>query len=491
MSKSVKIISSVVAASALWLGGTAYLSSNTQKHLERYVNQVNKVYEANGMKMSLEQFNKGFFSSEAKMSIDFTNPELKKMLTQSIKLPIETEYEIENGPLFFKNGLGVGLSRMSNHVNLNDYFLESSEIQKVLKNDIILDSITTVGFTKNATFDASTTEIELDVEGEKLKISPLQFGGHMNIESFVGEITMQSDSMLIGDKEEFFRANDIYMEMKITEFFENGFYLGDMSLKAEDISTKGLDLPFEFEKAKMDIEMKMSKNSDETVNIDMMIKGNSGSSKLPDDYAFLKQGEINYALHGMKLEGLLAFQDFTKKIQAKQADIMSRLISSETGEIDMAVYGELEAMQEETLSGMIALVPSILKKDSSAFTFAVDLEDKASKKSTLAMNLGYIGEKELPRDAKELEAFFKKELRNLFTLDAKIELEKDYIANLPMELQQALAGQLQMGTMMGIVKENNSSYSFSAELKPNKLMVNGEDRSAMLEMLEQGMAIGQ
>ena len=491
MSKSVKIIGSVVVASALWLGGTAYLSSNTQKHLERYVNQVNKIYEANGMKLSLEQFNKGFFSSEAKMSIDFSNPELKKMLEQNIKLPIETEYEIENGPLFFKNGLGVGLSRMSNHLNLNDYFVANSEIKKVLKRDIILDSITTIGFTKNATFDASTTEIELDVEGEKLKISPLQVEGNMNIESFVGEITMRSDSLLIGNDKEFVKSNDIHMDMKITEFFDNGFYLGDIALKAEDISTKGLDLPFEFEKAKMSMDIKISKNSDETVNMDMMIKGNSGSSKLPDAYAFLKQGEINYALHGMKLEGLLAFQDFTKKIQAKQADIMSRLISSSTGEMDMAVYAELEAMQKETVNGMIALVPSILKKDSSALTFAIDLEDKASKKSTLAMNLGYIGKKELPKDVKELEAFFKKEFRNLFSLDVDVELEKDYIANLPMELQQGLAGELQMGAMMGIVKENNASYSFSAKVKPNKLMLNGEDRSAMLEMLDQSMAIGQ
>ena len=490
MSKSVKIIGSVVVVSALWLGGTAYVSSNTETYLERYVNKTNKLYEANGIKISVEKFEKGFFSSNAKMKLDFTDAKMKELFASTLKLPLMMEYKIENGPLLFKNGLGIGLSRMSNHINLNDYFVEDSELKKSLKNEIVFDSMTTVKFNKNSNFEASTSEIVLDVDGEELKIAPISIVGEMNIETFQGEMEMESNSMFIAHEDEFFKAQDITMSAKINEFFDNGFYLGDFKFKAGDISTKGIDLPFSLAEAQVSLEVDISKNSDETVNMDFKVEGDSGASKLPKEYAFLKNAKLNYSLKGMKLDGLLAFQDFTKKIQAKQADIVSRLISPSTGEMDMKVYAELEAMQDETKYGMLALLPGILKKDSSAFDFAINLEDKEAKKSDLSLTLGFIGDKALPTNGKALEELFKTELLNLVSLDMNVKLEKEYIANLPMELQQALAGQLQIGAMMGIVKENNASYSFSAEVKPNKLMLNGEDRSAMLEMLDQSMAIG-
>ncbi|HFU76488.1 MAG TPA: DUF945 family protein, partial [Arcobacter sp.] len=62
---SKKIIGSLVAVTALWLGGTAYISSNTEAYLNAYVERTNKMYEQYGMKVSVEKFDKGFFSSNA------------------------------------------------------------------------------------------------------------------------------------------------------------------------------------------------------------------------------------------------------------------------------------------------------------------------------------------------------------------------------------------------------------------------------------------
>ena len=47
-----------------------------------------------------------------------------------------------------------------------------------------------------------------------------------------------------------------------------------------------------------------------------------------------------------------------------------------------------------------------------------------------------------------------------------------------------------MGAMLGIVKENNSSFSFEVNLKSNMLKVNGEDHSSMLEMLDKSLSLG-
>lgn len=491
MTKVTKIVGSLLAFSAIWLGGTAYTSANTEAYLAKYIKKTNTLYEANGMQISVKKFEKGFFTSDATVVIDFNNPEMKKLLEANIKLPLETEYKIENGPIFFKNGLGFGLSRVVNDINFNDYLVEDSAFKKSLKNEIVLNSITTVGFTKDATFEASSSEIGVNLDNAMMTIAPFHIDGVMNVEDLTTQMKMVTDAISIEHEGEFLKAKDVKMDMAIDKFFDNGFYLGNFKFKAGDISTKGLDLPFAFDKAKLNFDVEINQNADDTVNIAFKFNGDAGESKLPDDYAFLKFASVNYALKGMKLDGLLAFQDLTKKIQEKQADIMSRLISAETGEMDMKVFGELEAMQEETQNGMLSLIPSLLKKDSTAFTFDVNLEDKKHKKSTLAMNLGYVGDVNLSTDPKVLKETFSKELLNLVTLDMEVNLEKGYIANLPTTLQQELAGQLQMGAMMGIVKDNNSSFNFLAKVRPHSLMVNGEDRSAMLEMLTKSIPVSE
>ena len=109
MSGKTKIIASLLAVTALWLGATAYVSSNTENYLESYVSKSNKMYEQYGMNFSVETFEKGFFSSKSKMKIDFVEPEIKEMLSKTFNLPLEFTYDIENGPFFFADGLVLGL----------------------------------------------------------------------------------------------------------------------------------------------------------------------------------------------------------------------------------------------------------------------------------------------------------------------------------------------------------------------------------------------
>jgi uncharacterized protein YdgA (DUF945 family) len=487
MAKVTKIIASLVGVSVLWLGGTALISLKTKSYLESYVKKNNTLYRANGVEMSIENFKKGFFSSDAEVKIDFTNPKMKAKILETMKLPIMAKYSIENGPIFFKNGLGFGLSRIQNKVNMSDYYADKSILKEYLKSDVVFTSNTTVDFLSNANFEGSSNKIIIDLDGEDLVISPLQLRGKMNVETFEGKMNIIVDSVAVVHNDEFFKANDISMVANLKKVFDNGFYLGDFVFNVENIDTKGIDLPFSLENAKLNMLVDINQNHDKTVNIDFKIKGNSGTSILPANYAFLKKAEVSYSLHGMKLGGLLAFQDFTKELQAKQQDILSRLHSS-SGELDMDVYAELEKMQTQTKEDMIVLMAGLLKKDTSSLSFETNMLDKNNKKSTLSMNMGYVGDIVLPKDAKALETTFKKELLNLITLDFDVNLEKDYIASLPEELQGGLAGQLQMGMMFGLVKENNNSFSFEANYKPRTLKVNGADKTEMLQMIEMGLS---
>jgi uncharacterized protein YdgA (DUF945 family) len=490
MAKVTKIIGAFAIVSALWLTGTVYISSNTKSYLDAYVKRTNNLYKANGMQISVENFEKGFFSSNAKMKIDFLEPTLRETISQTLKLPIEVDYSIENGPLFFKEGLGLGTSRIRTNVHLSNYVVDKEAFKKIFKEDIVLTSNTSMDFFKNAVFTAKTNNIVANLDGDEVYVSALKIEGIMNVETFQGQIKMFVDSVVAENKTEFIKAKEIVLEADIEKIYDNGFYLGDFRLSLGSIDMKDELLPFELKGAEIALDMNIDENKDETIDMKFKLDVDVGESKLPKDYSSLDRVEFSYALNGAKLEGLLAFQDFTKKLQAKQQDIMTRLQSPTTGELDMKVFAELETMQTQMAESMMVLMAGLLKKESTNLNVEMKMTDKKEKESNLKMNIAYVGDDRFPTTAKELQAKFKKELLNLLNLDFDVNIDKEYINNLPLEFQQELAAQLQMGMMFGIVQENNTSYSFNANYKAKQLMVNGKNRSEMLQMLEMSL-LGQ
>lgn len=487
MAKITNIIGSVVVASALWLGGTAYISSNTESYLNTYITKSNKLYQANGMHMSVEHFEEGFFSSTAKMKIDFKEQGIREIISKIFTLPIEIDYKIENGPLFFKDGLGLGTSRTSMVINFSDYLVDKEAFKKIIKDDIKLTFNTNIGFSNNATFSAKTNKITVNVEGDEAHISPLKIEGDMNIETFQGQMKMFVDSVVAENQTDSIKAKNIVLDADIKKFYDNGFYLGDFVFSVAYLDMKDELLPFELKGAKIAVDMNIDENKDKDIDMQFKFHADVGESKLPEAYSYLKKVSFNYALNGAKLEGLLAFQDFTKQLQAKQQAIMSRLQLPITGELDMKVLAELEKMQVETEEGMMVLLAGLVKKESTNFDVEMKMTDKEEKSSNLKMNIGYVGDEVLPTSAKALTEKFKKELFDLLSINFEIKLEKDYINNLPVEFQQSLSGQLQMGSMFGIVKETNSSFSLDMNYKPKTLMINGQDRTEMLQMLEMSL----
>lgn len=483
-----KIIGSVIAFTALWLGGTAYVSSNTESYVKSYVEKTNKIYEQYGMKLSVEEFEKGFFASNTKMKVDFLEPKLREVISETLKLPIEVKYNIENGPLFFKEGLGFGASRINSSLNIGKYFKDQETFKKIFKDDIILTSKTSVNFSDNASFTGTSNKIVANIEGIKVDVSPLKITGDMNVKSFEGQIKMFIASIVSESEMGSLNAKDIVLDGDITKFYDNGFYLGDFILKLDALSMKGENLPFELEGAKTAIFMNVEENKDKTINMKFKLLGEVGKSKLPKDYETLNKVELAYALNGTKLEGIFAFQDFTKELQTKQQELLLKLNSPSTGELDMKALDELQKFQAKVQDEMMLKMAGLLKKDSTSFVLETKMIDKKDKESTFNINIGYVGDDVLPTTIAELKEKFTKELLDLISLDVDVELDKEYIANLPAQFQQELAAQLQMGKMFGIVKENNNSYSFDAKYKAKILMVNGENRSEMLEMAKMGLS---
>ena len=488
MSKNIKIVGVLVGAAVLWLGTTAYIGSNTESYLTKHIDKTNKLYAQNGVKVTVDSYEKGFFASKATMRVDFLEPDIQEALSEILTLPIEVDYRIQNGPIFFEQGVGMGASRIVQDIKLSEHVVDKEAFKKLFKDDIKIESITDIDFSNNASFLLNTNAIKANIEETELEMSPLKMEGDINIESLVGQFKMWTDSVTVKADNDSLLANTVEIDGDITKFYENGFYLGDFAFNVGSLSTKGDVLPFSLEDAKASLLMNIEQNKDETINMKFKMDADVGNSKLPAEYTPLNKVRLSYALNGTKLEGILAFQDFTKELQAKQQALMMKLSSSANGELDMNALSELEKLQLQAQEGMIPIMAGLLKKDSTNFVFETTVIDKKAKESSIKMNVGYVGDEVLPTDAKALEAKFMKEFLNLLTININIDLNKEYISNLPVELQQELAGQLQMGAMFGIVQDNNTSYNFDAQYKPKTLTVNGQDRTEMLQMLQMGLA---
>ncbi|CAA6816499.1 MAG: Unknown protein [uncultured Sulfurovum sp.] len=487
MSATKKIVGSLVAATALWLGGTAYVSSNTEGYLKNYVDKTNSLYTQNGMKLIIEKFDKGFFSSDAKLKIDFVEPTLRQVVAETLKLPIDINYTIENGPLFFKNGLGMGMSRIDNNMKVSDYLVDKEAFLKMFNDDVLLESSTTIDFFKNASFSAISNKIVANVDEDKMYITPLKMNGDFNVKTFQGKVQMLVDSVTSENEIAGINAKNIVLDADITKFFDNGFYLGDFAFDVGSLSIKSKNLPFVLDEAIIHMDMNINENEDKTIDMQFKVDADTGKSKLPEDYSSLKKVELAYALNGTKLEGLLAFQDFSKRLQTRQQELMLKLTSPKTGEMDMKALQEFENFEKDMQGDMMLMLAGLLKKDSSNLAVEMKMLDKKDKESTLNMKFAYVGDEALPTTAKELEEKFTKDFLNLLAVDINIGLDKEYIANLPERFKQELSGQLQVGAMFGVVKDNNTSYNLDVNYKPKVLTVNGQDRTEMLQMLELGL----
>jgi uncharacterized protein YdgA (DUF945 family) len=487
MSRKTKIVGLMAVVAVVWIGSTAYIGSKAEPYLNHYVYKTNKMYEQYGMQMSVEMFKKGFFSSEAALKLNFIDPTLKEQLSGLIKLPMDINYTIENGPILFQNGLGVGSSRIVNSIKLSDYLVEKDAFLEVVKDDIIIDSRTKIGFTKNASFEAHTNQVVVNEAGDKLTMTPLNMSGDMNIETFQGDMKFLIEQLKLKGEYDDINIKNIALDGTIKKFYENGFYLGDFKLDTASLNMRTEDMPFEVKNAQLVMDMSIDENAQKDIDMQFNLKGDLGETQLPDDFAFLKKLEVNYALNGTKLEGLLAFQDYSKRVQAKQQELMEKLTANTSGTFDENAFDELNQFQKDIENELILLLAGLLNKDGTNFIFNAKVMDAKAKEASAGLNLKYVGDGVFPQSATEIREKFEKEFLDILAMNVNVKLNKAYIENLPAELKQELSAQLQMGAMFGVIKDNNISFSFEADYKPKTLMVNGNDRSEMLKMLELGI----
>ena len=483
MSMKKKILASVAVASALWVGATAYISGNTEKYLNDYVTKSNKIYAQNGMKMSLLSFEKGFLNSQAKVSLDFTDPKIKKELETILKLPIVMDYKIENGPLLFKNGLAVGASRIDSKIDVSELLVDKDEFKKMVKEDIVLDTTMLIDFQNHINYKAKSNQIVVESDQAKFTIAPLDVKGNMNGETLAGTMNMLTKSIHgeMGSDGEI-KLDNVTLNADITKFFDNGFYLGDFDMGIEKLTLHNPNEPQEIKNAKVKVVMNLKQNGTDLVDTNFGLNLDLGDTQLPTEFNFIKTIAINYGLNGTQMNAWLAFQNTIKGVQKQQQESLNKIAKAKTQEEKMKIFQELSNTQKELQNKMAMLLSDFLVKDKTTFNLNANVNDGQGK---ALFDIKYIGDEQLPKTLEELEAKFQQELLNWITLNIDVKLDKSFANKLPQELQSQLA----MAMMTGMLQDNNSSYGLNATYEPNKLMVNGQDKSSML-MLLKGLQAG-
>ena len=484
MSKK-NILVSLIVASALWAGTTAYISGNSEKYLNNYVNKSNQLHTKNGMKLSLLSFKKGFLNSKAKLSLEFIDPKIKKELEKTFKLPIVMDYEIENGPLLLKDGLALGASRIHSTLNISEFLVEKEDFKKVVKEDIVFDTTMLIDFQRYIAYEAKSNQIVVDDNHTQLTIAPIEIEGNMNAETLAGTMKMFTKSIQaqMGKKGEI-KLDNVALNGEITKFFNNGFYLGNFNMGAEHVSIltpKGLQ---DVKNAKVNVVMEIKQNSNKMIDTLFDVKVDVGESKLPAEYNFIKTIELNYGLNGTKIEAWLAFQNSVKEVQKKQEAILEKLSLAKNREEQRKVFKELQTMQLEIQDKMALLLSDFLVKDKTTFNLKANLN---GGQGNALFDIKYIGDEQLPKTLEKLKAKLQQELLNSIALNLDVKLDKSLVNQLPKELQSQLA----MAMMTGMLEENNSSYDFNANYVPKTLMVNGKDKSGMLLLIEMGLKNAQ
>ena len=479
MSIKKRILASIVVASAIWAGSTAYISGNTEKYLNNYVTNSNKIYANNGMKMSILSFKKGFVNSHAKVSVDFTDPQIKKELEEVLKLPIVMDYDIENGPILLKDGLSVGASRIHSKLNVSKLFVDKNEFKKVVKDDIVLNTTMLIDFQNHIDYKAKSNKIVAEDNNTKFTISPLEVNGEMNGDSLSGTVNMITKSIYgdIDNKAEI-KLENVTLNGDIKKFFDNGFYLGNFDMGVDNFTVNDkYNKEQNIKNAKVKVAMDIKQNSSNLIDTNFKLNLDIGDTKLPPEINFLKTIALNYGLNGTKMEAWLAFQDTIKEVQEKQKKILEKLSTSKDIKEQEKAFKDLQNMQQEVQNKMVSLLSDFLVKDKTSFNLNANINSGQGK---AMFDIKYIGDEQLPKNLDELVTKLQQEILNWIKLNIDIKLDKSLANKLPQELQSQLA----IAMMTGMIQDNNTSYDFNANYVPKKLIVNGQDKSSMIMLLE-------
>jgi hypothetical protein len=476
-----KTVISLIAAAAIWTGTTAYVGNQMEENLQAQIENSNQLNSNNGIKYKINSYQKNFLNSTAEIEIDFTNPEILALIQDTVKLPMVIKYNIEHGPLFFKNGLGFGAAKTHQEIPVSSLLTEEAkkEFLALIKDDIIIKSDMDISFTNNASYKASTSEVKIDKDGKSFHMAPLEIKGKHNLETYRGDAKIHVDSLELHEEgsKNGLTLQDLDINIEIDEFIEKAIMLGTIDFSIANLLIKDDTNP-KLQNINLATHMHMmtKKESKETISTGFDGSVDFKDTKLPDNIPNLKNIHAKMNMNNIGIKGMLEFQKASKDMQEAQSKLLNKMQSSPSEEEMQKIFDEFGTLQQEMMNQIVHALNSMLVKDKTLIEYGLAIETKDNKESDADIKILYTGDIDFNGSLEEIAMKVQQQALNLVDLDVKIALDEEHIKTLPDA--EMLKQQIQMGVAQGFIKEEKGKYILNGYYKNQELMVNDNNLTA-------------
>ena len=482
-----KILGSLLLIIVLWLGTTAVIGNKTKSEWEKSIEKTNKIYLQHGIQFKIREYQKSFFESTATIEIIAIDKELESAISQSygITLPIVSKYQIEHGPLFFRNGFGLGVSKIHQDMEINSIF--NKEIQEKFVKKSMLTSNVIVSFSKIANYDVKSDAVDIEDGAKKFHIDPFNIVGESHIETLIGDIQMNLPLVSFVENEKQMKMESIVMDAKIDELLEESLGMGkiDLTMKRFYLTDK--------ESGDIDVQptihIESQKDGEKTFSslVETEIKFNKVTAQ--HSLSEIEKLVGNIKVNGLGVKGVKAYQESMQGIEQKQATLMIELQKNPKKREEN--YAKLVQLQKEIRTKLFSSLKDMLFKDKTSINYRFDVQTKDKKESRGDILLGYTGDIDFNQTAKQISQKIGADVFKLFKLEVDISVDKNHIKSLPNG--EELIKQLQTPMAQNMIIDENNSYIIKGHLANQELILNDNNLTntilPLLKMFTQmGMA---
>lgn len=479
-----------------WLGATAYISSAFKSEFEQYLQRVNTLYASQGVQYKAE-VESSLFSSDVKLEVNIDEERLGKAITdvyaEFIKLPIKVAYKVEHGPIFYRDGLGIGFAKFTAQMKASEMLAEESkeELLKVIPEDVTLYLTEVLCFDKQLKIALHSSAVTVEENGAKVEIAPLTGSGVIDTETLLGSfgITLPKISLEREGINAVMTGTTLHMDMK--DMLGGKYLLGDGQFKIAKISMeqKELSKPVEMD---FTMDFKTGREEGDYLMAEIAVQFNQVGLEQLDSTAngIVEQVNFSMKLQGISMDALQKFEAVNQK-QLEMTDTMYAMMTETDPDKAEAALKRAETAQEEFMNATTEALKALLVKERTKVSATAEIS-KDNAKSSMRLSLGYVGEA-LNGSLEEMVAYLQAKPLEYLALDADLDFHEKHLALNPSpEAQQQAKMGFDMAVMQGMMNFEKGVYSTKLEYKPKVLKINGQDKSQeILPMLEMSLAQGR
>ncbi|UFH59273.1 DUF945 family protein [Sulfurovum mangrovi] len=477
-----------------WLGLTAYISNVFKGEFEQYIERLNRVYASQGILYKTE-VQSSFFTSDVKLEVHLDKDRLGKaaadVYAEFISLPVELEYKVEHGPVFYKDGFGIGFAKFNAEMKASEVVagkLKENLLERVPE-DITLHLTEILSFDKRLKVDMHSDAVTLIEKGEKVEIASLVGSGVVDIETLLGSFDVTLPKISLEGNGITATAQDITLHVAMKDMLKGKYLLGDGVFKVGKVRVEqdALAQPLEMD-FMMDVKTEREDENLFMTAIDMQLNQEGFEQLSPTAKEIAKQVNFSIQWNGISVEVLQKVEVLNKK-QTEALDSLYAVMELQDQSQVAEAQQKAELAQEAFAQAAKEAFQALLIKERTKLSVGMDLTTKDNATSKISVSAGYVG-KALQGDVEEMVAYLQQKPLEYLTVNAELHInEKHFALNpSPQEQQQAKMG-FDMAVMQGMMRFENGVYSTKLEYAPKTLKINGQDKSQeILPLIEMSLS---